>query len=934
MHTQSEFSKMFQWLSGGKVPKGFGNFYPKGAKTKPTGNAAPKEAKPSGSAGKNEGESLNSKIEQAFGGKGGKGGGGGGKKGGGKKGDEGGPSMNQHFITAGLGLMLLSTLYGGPNNGQEINWQEFKTHLLESGEVDRIIIVNKTVAKVILRRSGTVQMPATAGAGAGLFGGTGQNEQPASDWKQQDAQGSFDMQVEQTGDQNGDAAANGNSNTRYPRIGNASGVVSPYYFTIGSVEQFERQLEVTQRELGIEPRDFIPVQYMSETNWGYELMKLAPTLLIVGFMIMMMKNAAGGMGGGGGGMGNIFKVGKSKAKKVKSEDVNVKFKDVAGCDEAKREIMEFVSFLKSPEQFTRLGAKIPKGALLVGPPGTGKTLLAKATAGEADVPFYSISGSDFIEMFVGVGASRVRDLFKEARANTPCIVFIDEIDAVARARGKGGMGGGNDERENTLNQLLVEMDGFNTTTGVVVLAGTNRADVLDKAILRPGRFDRQIQVDKPDIKGRQEIFQVHLASLTCKDNILETASKLAALTPGFAGADIANICNEAAITAARRAADSIELCDFEVAVDRVIGGLETGKVITPEEKRTVAYHEAGHAVCGWNLENADPLLKVTIVPRGNGALGFAQYLPKDIALHSKPQLQDMICMALGGRAAEQINFGVVTTGASDDLRRVTGIIYGMIQEYGMNEKVGQLAFPKDENQFDSGRGYSDATAQLIDQEAKIMVDGLYEKTLQILTDRQDQVELIAEELLRKETINHDDIVRLIGERPFAKSDAYSAFIAESKKVKCSYPRLFDSCVNISFFIRKSLRPRRLTRPTMIRMRKRVAPTVRHPLLPAMPARRSCNLVSLLLGNFKPYNIHNKLKQRRAAVLPPRLCYGTGGSAHTRHWPARNHHFHFGRAIGRTLALPSQPLHCPRPRPYFHFPLSQFEVSRSEFLNTN
>merc|ERR1711871_1461871 len=483
-------------------------------------------------------------------------------------------------------------------------------------------------------------------------------------------------------------------------------------------------------------------------------------------------------GGGGGGMGNIFKIGKSNAQKVSKEDVSVTFKDVAGVDEAKREIMEFVQFLKNPERFTKLGAKVPKGAILQGPPGTGKTLWAKATAGEASVPFFTMSGSDFIEMFVGVGPSRVRDLFKQARDKAPCIVLIDEIDAVARKRGQGGFTGGNDERENTLNQLLVEMDGFNTTEGIVVMAGTNRVDILDQAILRPGRFDRQITVDKPDIKGRKDILMVHLDGLTLDGDKEEVASKVAALAPGFSGADLANIANEAAIVAARAEKKAIEIVDFEQATDRVIGGLETGKMISEEEKRVVAYHEAGHAIAGWNLEHADPLLKVTIVPRGKGSLGFAQYLPKEIALHTKDQLIDTICMALGGRAAEEVNFGRVTTGAGDDLKRVTQMAYQMISVYGMNDRIGQLSFPKEDNGFGmSDRVYSEKTAQAIDEEAKKMVDELYERTKDLLVAKQGQVEAIAEELLVKETINHDDIVRLIGVRPFDGHKTYQEFVA-------------------------------------------------------------------------------------------------------------------------------------------------------------
>jgi AFG3 family protein len=405
---------------------------------------------------------------------------------------------------------------------------------------------------------------------------------------------------------------------------------------------------------------------------------------------------------------------KSRAVRAVKGDMKVTFKDVAGCDEAKKEIMEFVEFLRNHKKFTDLGAKIPRGALLCGPPGTGKTMLAKATAGEADVPFYSISGSDFTEMFVGVGAARVRDMFKEARENSPCIIFIDEIDAVGGKRGRnvGGIGG-NSERENTLNQLLVEMDGFTASDNIVVLAGTNRADVLDPALLRPGRFDRQINVEKPDIKGRKDIFEVYLKNLKLSGPAAEFSSRLAALTPGFSGADISNICNEAAIVAARRNKTAVDMTDFEAATDRVIGGLESSKIISPEERRVVAYHEAGHAVAGWFLEFADPLLKVTIVPRGSGTLGFAQYLPKELMLRTKDQILDIVCMALAGRAAEQVNFGRVTSGAADDLRRVTNIVYQMVQVYGMNSKVGQVSFPQDQSSgYPQERLYSESTAEV------------------------------------------------------------------------------------------------------------------------------------------------------------------------------------------------------------------------------
>eukprot|EP00595_Chromulina_sp_UTEXLB2642_P003254 CAMPEP_0196763702 /NCGR_PEP_ID=MMETSP1095-20130614/4573_1 /TAXON_ID=96789 ORGANISM="Chromulina nebulosa, Strain UTEXLB2642" /NCGR_SAMPLE_ID=MMETSP1095 /ASSEMBLY_ACC=CAM_ASM_000446 /LENGTH=526 /DNA_ID=CAMNT_0042117455 /DNA_START=848 /DNA_END=2428 /DNA_ORIENTATION=- len=491
-----------------------------------------------------------------------------------------------------------------------------------------------------------------------------------------------------------------------------------------------------------------------------------------------------GIGGAGGGM---FRMGKSPAKRATKEMSKTKFADVAGCDEAKREIMEFVEFLKNQKKFTDLGAKIPRGALLTGPPGTGKTLLAKATAGEANVPFFSVSGSDFVEMFVGLGASRVRELFKEAKSEAPCIIFIDEIDAIGRKRGRGGMQGGNDERENTLNQLLVEMDGFDSNTNVVILAGTNRVDVLDPALTRPGRFDRSIVVDKPDIAGRKQIFDIYLKNITLDGEVEQYSSRLAALTPGFTGADISNICNEAAIFAARKDKKKVDMEDFENATDRIIGGLESKKIISPEEKKVIAYHEAGHAVAGWNLEHADPLLKVTIVPRGNGALGFAQYLPKEIFLRTKAQILDIVCMALAGRASEQVNFGTYTTGASDDLRRVTQIVYQMVQVYGMNDKIGQVAFPRENSSgFPDDRMYSNATAEMMDEEVRLIVDEAYSKTIQLIEKYNHQVKLVAELLMEKETITNMDVVRLIGKRPFSSGKEYDTYVSgewENKKEK-------------------------------------------------------------------------------------------------------------------------------------------------------
>ena len=458
----------------------------------------------------------------------------------------------------------------------------------------------------------------------------------------------------------------------------------------------------------------------------------------------------------------------------------VLFKDVAGLDEAKVEVMEVVDFLRNPKRYEALGAKIPKGALLAGPPGTGKTLLAKATAGEANVPFLSISGSDFIEMFVGVGPSRVRDLFAQARANAPCLVFIDEIDAVGRARGKGGFSGGNDERENTLNQLLIEMDGFSASTGVVVLAGTNRADILDSALLRPGRFDRQVVVGLPDISGRADIFGVHLAGLTLNGDADEFAKKLAALTPGFSGAQVANVCNEAALIAARRGEKAVGREHFDDAVDRVIAGLEKkGLTIGAHERRVVAFHEAGHALAGWVLEHADPVMKVSIVPRGKAALGYSQSLPRDIALHTEEQLEDTMVMALGGRAAEEVIFSEVSSGAQNDLERVTRMAYGMVASYGMSEQVGPLSFESSSESNTLYKPYSEATAQLIDSEALRLVDAAYDRSLSLLREHKAQLHALAEALLAKEVIGSEELIEILGPRRHAKSVTYDEFVSAS-----------------------------------------------------------------------------------------------------------------------------------------------------------
>lgn len=501
-------------------------------------------------------------------------------------------------------------------------------------------------------------------------------------------------------------------------------------------------------------------------SWGLLI------LLLVGFWMLMRR-----MTGGGGPGGQIFNIGKSKAALFDADNkVKITFSDVAGLDEAKEEVQEIVEFLKTPSKFTKLGGKIPKGALLVGPPGTGKTLLAKAVAGEAGVPFFSLSGSDFVEMFVGVGAARVRDLFKQAKEKAPCIVFIDEIDAIGRSRGRGQMPGANDERENTLNSLLVEMDGFATDSGVIILAATNRPDVLDSALLRPGRFDRQISIDKPDIVGREAIFKVHLKPIKIDPTV--DIKKLAAQTPGFAGAEIANVCNEAALIAARKDKKTVEMIDFQDAIDRVIGGLEKKtKIISPEEKRIVAYHEAGHAVAGWFLEHADPLVKVSIVPRGIAALGYAQYLPKEQFLYQTEQMNDEMCMAFGGRAAEDIVFGKISTGALSDLERITKMAYSMVTVYGMNSKIGNMSFydSKSSDNYSFQKPYSDATAEKIDLEVKSIIDNCYNRTKALLEKHREHLEVIANELLQKEILFQSDLERLIGKRPFEKLTTYQQF---------------------------------------------------------------------------------------------------------------------------------------------------------------
>lgn len=563
-----------------------------------------------------------------------------------------------------------------------------------------------------------------------------------------------------------------------------------FFFEVVDWKTFEERLDEFCKANNIPEVD---LRVVKAPEWFGPLLNTVFTLLIIIVAWVLLMRKMGGPSSGGG-PGGIFNIGKSKATLFdKGAKVNITFADVAGLDEAKVEVMEIVDFLKNPKKYTSLGGKIPKGALLVGPPGTGKTLLAKAMAGEAQVPFFSLSGSDFVEMFVGVGASRVRDLFKQAREKAPCIIFIDEIDAIGRARGRNAIMS-NDERENTLNQLLVEMDGFGGDTGIIILAATNRPDVLDSALLRPGRFDRQISIDRPDVKGREAIFKVHLMPIKISETL--DLHKLAEQTPGFAGADIANVCNEAALIAARKGKEAVDMSDFQDAIDRVIGGLEKkNKIIAPHEKSVIAYHEAGHAVCGWFLEHAYPLLKVTIVPRGTAALGYAQYTPTEQYLYNTDQLMDQICMTLGGRAAEQIFFGKISTGAANDLQQITKIAYSMVTAYGMNSKVGNVSFfdPSSENTFT--KPYSEETGKIIDEEVRGIIDEAYQRTIQLLTEKKEQVEKLAKELLDKEVLHKSDVEILIGKRPFeekklleieeaelvAKTNQQSVSVTETEK---------------------------------------------------------------------------------------------------------------------------------------------------------
>ncbi len=632
------------------------------------------------------------------------------------------PKFNMYWIWGILVVGFIVISFFPSNEGKKTNWNEVKEMII-SNDVEKIQIVNDRFAKVYLNK---------------------------------------------------EALENEKYKAVKPSTQSIFGKQSPQYFFETSKEYFYPNFENVKKENPNASKIVIEPVTESDATWQI-LNWIIMIALFVGIWSFMMRRMGGG-GGGSGGPGQIFNIGRSKATLFdKNTKVNITFKDVAGLDEAKVEVMEIVDFLKQPKKYTKLGGKIPKGALLIGPPGTGKTLLAKAVAGEANVPFFSLSGSDFVEMFVGVGASRVRDLFRQAKEKAPCIIFIDEIDAIGRARGKNLVSGSNDERENTLNQLLTEMDGFGTDSGVIILAATNRPDILDSALLRPGRFDRQISIDKPDLIGREQIFKVHLKGKELSEDV--DAKKLSAQTPGFAGAEIANVCNEAALIAARKDKEKIDMTDFENAIDRVIGGLEKkNKLISPEEKNIVAYHEAGHAVTGWFLEFADPLVKVSIVPRGVAALGYAQYLPKEQYIYRTEQLIDEMCMTLGGRAAEDIVFGKISTGAQNDLERVTKMAYAMVTIYGMNEKVGHISFNDQNSEYGFNKPYSEKTSELIDQEVRELINQAYLRTKNLLTARKSELESLAHELLKKEVLFQYDLEKIIGKRPFQHKTNFESYM--------------------------------------------------------------------------------------------------------------------------------------------------------------
>lgn len=658
------------------------------------------------------------------------------------------PKFSAYWIYGGIIIIFLAiNIFSGSgfNEPTKTNPTEFLNFLRE-GDVEKLVIVNRSEGRVFLTEEAKAK---------DIHKKTGENELfPSPD-------------------------------------------TPDYTFKFGDLQNLEDKISEVKDESNIDA----PVEFREEHNvWGEVLLTLLPFILIIGIWIFIMRRMSGGAGGGAG--GQIFNIGKSKAKLFdQNTDVKTTFKDVAGLEGAKEEIQEIVDFLKNPDKYTSLGGKIPKGALLVGPPGTGKTLLAKAVAGEAKVPFFSLSGSDFVEMFVGVGASRVRDLFKQAKEKSPSIIFIDEIDAIGRARGKSNFSGSNDERENTLNQLLTEMDGFGTNTNVIVLAATNRADVLDKALMRAGRFDRQIYVDLPDVRERKEIFEVHLRPLKKVADELETEF-LAKQTPGFSGADIANVCNEAALIAARKGKTAVGKQDFLDAVDRIVGGLEKkNKIITPEEKQAIAFHEAGHATISWILEHAAPLVKVTIVPRGQ-SLGAAWYLPEERLIVRPEQMLDEMCAALGGRAAEKVIFNKISTGALSDLEKVTKQARAMVTIYGLNEKVGNLTYydSTGQSEYNFTKPYSERTSELIDQEISNLIEEQYQRAIHLLETNKDKLTQLAEILLEKEVIFKDNLEEIFGKRPFKSRDeiisgaetAKAASIKEEKRSEKTLPETSDS----------------------------------------------------------------------------------------------------------------------------------------------
>ena len=623
------------------------------------------------------------------------------------------PAFNFYWIYAIIAVILISiNLFNWDGGVREITPQKFRTEMLEKDQVAKLEIVNKEIVRIYIKQ----------------------------EWLSNDTHKTVD-----------EKSLFGGSNPG-----------PHYFFTILNDETIKDEITIWENQYGIE------VKGTTEENYGRELFSwLIFIVIMIAVWVFIMKRVGGGAGGGGS---QIFNIGKSKAQVFgKGKSTNVSFKDVAGLEEAKEEVQEIVEFLKKPKKYTDLGAKIPKGALLVGPPGTGKTLLAKAVAGEAEVPFFSLSGSDFVEMFVGVGASRVRDLFKQAKEKAPSIIFIDEIDAIGRARGKNPNMGSNDERENTLNQLLTEMDGFGTNNGVIILAATNRADVLDKALLRAGRFDRQIYVDMPDLNERRAIFDVHLKPLKKVTDL--DIDFLAKQTPGFSGADIANICNEAALIAARFDKKQVEKQDFLDAVDRIIGGLEKkNKIISKEEKKAIAIHEAGHATVSWMVEHANPLVKVTIVPRGK-SLGAAWYLPEERQITTTEQLLDEMCAALGGRAAELVTFGKISTGALSDLEKVTKTATAMVSIYGLNEKVGNVSYYNSQGDgYGFSKPYSDDTAKLIDDEVKNMIEEQYQRAIKLLEKNKDKLNLLADKLLEKEVIFKDDLEAVFGKRAWVEEE--------------------------------------------------------------------------------------------------------------------------------------------------------------------